>query len=147
MSMSSTPQTPDAGSEHLENEIELKEIAGLSQGQIVRGRFFRHKGAMTGLFLVVAVALLAFTSVGVGPIPGWWKYTGRTDPKGILNGGRPTGEHPFGQDELGRDMFAQVMKGIQTSLMVMVVIGLVACIMGVLVGSLSGYFRGKLDTA
>ncbi len=56
------------------------------------------------------------------------------------------GAHPFGQDELGRDLFARVMHGVQTSLMVMVIIGLVACGIGVLVGSLAGFFRGRLDT-
>jgi peptide/nickel transport system permease protein len=157
-----TQKPDDASSEHLENAIELQEVAGLSQGQIVRRRFFRHTGAMVGLVVLIAVILLSVTSVGVGPIPGWWKYTGAPDPANITNpGGAPTlsmptwlggtgfavGEHPFGQDEIGRDMFAQVMKGIQTSLMVMAVIGLVAGVVGVAVGALAGFFRGRLDTA
>jgi peptide/nickel transport system permease protein len=157
-----TPQNPDAKpAEHLENAIELQEVAGLSQGQIVRRRFFRHRGAIAGLVVLAGVVLLAVTSVGVGPIPGWWKHTGAPDPTNITNaGGAPTlsmptwlggtgfalGEHPLGQDEIGRDMFAQVMRGTQTSLMVMAVIGLVSCIVGVLVGSLAGFYRGRLET-
>lgn len=158
------PTPPSAGdqpTEHLENAIELQEVAGLSQGQIVRRRFFRHKGAMIGLGVLVAVIVLAFSSVGFGPVPGWWKYTGAPDPRNITNpGGAPTlslptwlggtgfaiGEHPLGQDEIGRDMFAQVMKGIQTSLMVMFIIGVVSCAVGVLVGSLAGFYRGRIDT-
>jgi peptide/nickel transport system permease protein len=157
-----TPQNPDEKpAEHLENAIELQDVAGLSQGQIVRRRFFRHRGAIAGLVVLAAVVLLAFTSVGFGPVPGWWKYTGAPDPSNITNpGGAPTlsmptwlggtgfalGEHPLGQDEIGRDMFAQVMRGTQTSLMVMAIIGIVSCIVGVLVGSLAGFFRGRLET-
>ncbi|WP_282946825.1 ABC transporter permease [Cellulomonas endometrii] len=157
-----TPQSPDERpAEHLENAIELQDVAGLSQGQIVRRRFFRHRGAIAGLVVLAAVVLLAFTSVGFGPVPGWWKYTGAPDPANITNpGGAPTlsmptwlggtgfalGEHPLGQDEIGRDMFAQVMRGTQTSLMVMAIIGVVSCIVGVLIGSLAGFFRGRLET-
>ena len=161
MSTSPDPQLPADQVERAENEIELKDVVGLSQGEIVRRRFFRHKGAMIGLAVLIAVTLLAFTSVGVGPLPGWWKYTGyETNLDVVRPGGLPTlsmptwlggdgfavGPHPFGQDELGRDLFARVMHGVQTSLMVMAIIGLVACGIGVLVGSLAGFFRGRLDT-
>jgi peptide/nickel transport system permease protein len=157
--MSTTPP-PAAGQEKAENAIELKEVEGLSQGQIVRRRFFRHKGALIGLGAIGFVTLLAFTSMGVGPIPGWWPHTGGPEAV-IVNSGKPTmalpawlggtgfaiGEHPFGQDEIGRDMFARVMLGVQTSLMVMVVIGVVAAVVGVAVGSLAGFYRKRVDTA
>gem|GEM_PF-44934 len=55
------------------------------------------------------------------------------------------GPHPFGQDNLGRDGFARVMRGTQTSLMVMGIIGLVSTIIGVILGSISGFFRGHTD--
>ena len=157
--MSTTP-APEAGQEKVANAIELKEVEGLSQGQIVRRRFFRHKGAILGLIAIGLVALLAFSSMGFGPVPGWWGFTGAPDPVIANPGGRPTltmptwlggegfavGTHPFGQDEIGRDMFAQVMRGVQTSLMVMVVIGVVAATVGVTVGALAGFYRGRVDT-
>lgn len=158
--MSTEPNAPEAGEEHLENAIELKDVEGLSQGQIVRRRFFRHKGALAGLTVLLFVIVLAFSSVGFGPISGWWKWG--TAPNGEITnpGGRPTlsmptwlggsgftlGDHPFGQDEIGRDMFAQVMKGAQTSLMVMFIIGMTAMIVGVIIGSTAGYYRGRLET-
>ncbi|MEP6479580.1 MAG: ABC transporter permease, partial [Rhodoglobus sp.] len=40
------PGHVEGGVTDAENSIELKEIEGLSQGQIVRKRFFRHKGAL-----------------------------------------------------------------------------------------------------
>lgn len=145
-----------------ENAIELREVEGLSQGQIVRRRFFRHTGAMIGLVVVILIALLAISSIGftLGPVtlPGWWKY-GYNQLNDVVNPrGAPTltlpwsaegfaiGEHPLGQDEIGRDIFARTMRGVQTSLIVMIVIGAVATLIGTLIGAFSGFFRGKVDT-
>lgn len=153
------PLGPDEGivdpTETVENAIELKEVEGLSQGRIVLRRFVRHRGAMISAVVLTAVILLVTTSIGWGPIPGWWKY-GFRDLNPIMNaGGAPTmgfedgsfhfGEHPFGQDNLGRDGFAVVMRGTQQSLTVMFVIGVIATVIGVLIGSVAGFFRGRLD--
>ncbi|GAB4099933.1 ABC transporter permease [Sinomonas halotolerans] len=140
------PPTPAAG---VEDVIEAK---GLSQGQIVRKRFFGHTGALVGLVAFFAILLLAFTSVGWGPIPGWWRYS-HVDVTPLVNDGAPTmslaplqfGEHPFGQDRIGRDLFAMTMRGAQQSITVMLIIGLIAGLIGVVVGSLAGYFRGWVE--
>lgn len=145
--------------ERAENAIELKEVEGLSQGQIVRKRFFRHWGALGGLISLLFVMVLAYSSIGVGPIPGWWKYDHSTTNDILLPGGAPTmgvptwlggsgfaiGEHPFGQDEVGRDIFAATMKGTQTSLNVMIIIGIISTIAGLAVGAVAGFFRGATD--
>lgn len=140
-----------------ENAIELKEVAGLSQGQIVRRRFFRHRGALVAMFALAFIILLAFTSVGPQfgswKPGGWWQYTWNVAVD-IENGGRPTlslfpfsiGNHPFGQDEVGRDIFAVVMRGTQQSLMIMVITGLIATFIGTVVGAISGYYRGWTDS-
>ena len=157
----STPLEPTGGidlNETVENAIELKDVEGLSQGQIVRRRFFRHRGAIVGLVVIALVAIIAYTSIGAFGIPGWWKWDYAT-PGDVQNGGSPTlsmptwlggtgfaiGDHPFGQDEIGRDIFARVMKGTQTSLNVMVVISVLAAIIGMAVGAVAGYFRGSVD--
>ncbi|HEX7804538.1 MAG TPA: ABC transporter permease [Cellulomonas sp.] len=150
---------PDV-TEGLETSIELKQVEGLSQGQIVRSRFVRHRAAVVAMFALAFVVLLAFTSVGVGPWTGWWKFTPNATGSLTHAGGRPTmhlpmwlggdgfaiGDHPFGQDEAGRDVFARVMRGTQTSLTVMVIVGLVSTVVGILVGAVAGYFRGHLDS-
>lgn len=146
----------DGNIETTENAIELKEVEGLSQGKIVRRRFFRHRGAMISLFILIFIILLAFTSEGFTlwgfRIQGWWMWD-YTQLSPIVNGGRPTwvlpfnfGIHPFGQDDLGRDVFALVMRGAQQSLMIVFVVGIVATIIGVLMGSISGFFRGWTDS-
>ncbi|MET4093344.1 ABC transporter permease [Arthrobacter sp. UYCu712] len=122
---------------------------GLSQSQIVRKRFLGHSGAIAGLIVFAAIFIVAFTSVGYAGIPGWWKYN-HEDVSPLINDGVPTaslwplawGEHPFGQDRIGRDLFAMTMRGAQQSITIMLVIGLIAGLIGVVVGALSGYFRG-----
>ncbi len=157
--MTTTP-TPSADSERMENEIELKAVEGLSQGQIVRSRFLRHKGAIGGVLVLLFIVVLAYSSVGVGPIPGWWKWTGDEVGTQTNMGGTPTltmptwlggpgfalGDHPLGQDTIGRDLFALVMRGAQTSLMVVALIGLVSALIGIMVGSAAGFYRGRIDT-
>ena len=125
-----------------------------SQGQLVRRRFLRHKGAMTSLVVLIFITLLAFTSIGIGPIPGWWDKD-FTKAANIVNGGRPTlqfwpfqlGEHPFGQDSTGKDYFALVMRGTQVSLTIAFSVGIIATIIGTVIGGLAGYFRGWLENA
>lgn len=125
---------------------------GKSQGQIVRERFLRHRGAMVAMGVLGAVILLAFTSIGFGPLPGWWTY-GPTDQAPMLDGGRPTlglfpprvGEHPFGQDNLGKDYFALTMRGAQQSIVIAFLVGLVATVCGTVVGAVAGYFRGRVE--
>lgn len=151
---------PASDPERVENAIELKEVEGLSQGQIVRKRFFRHWGAIGGLTGLVLVMLLAYSSIGFGPLPGWWKYDHFTPNDITIPGGKPTlslptwlggsgfaiGEHPFGQDDVGRDIFAATMKGAQTSLNVMFIIGILSTIVGLALGAVAGFFRGAIDS-
>ncbi len=128
------------------------EAKGLSQGQIVRKRFLGHAGAIVGLIVFALILVAAFSSVGYAGIPGWWKYD-HEEVSPLVNDGVPTaslfplawGEHPFGQDRIGRDLFAMTMRGAQQSITIMVVIGLIAGLIGVIVGALSGYFRGWVE--
>jgi peptide/nickel transport system permease protein len=146
-----------------ERSIEQSEVAGLSQSQIVRRRFLRHRGAMIALSVLVLIVLLAATSIGWGPIPGWWQWS-HTDLVPTSSGsGEPTmslrptwlggagiglGEHPFGLDnEAGKDMFAMTMRGVQTSLAVIFVLGILATTIGVITGALSGYYGKWIDSA
>ena len=155
-----------------EQAIMNKETEGLSPGQIVRSRFVRHKGAMTSVFvlsfLIIAVFTALETKIGSFRIPGWWRFSYdelldlRTEgcPNGVV--GCPTldlapsfidgtgvgiGRHPFGQDDIGHDYFAMVMRGAQRSLYVASVIGLLAGTIGITIGAISGYFRGWIDSA
>ena len=150
-----------------ENAIANKEVEGLSQGQIVRRRFFHHRAAVMALVTLASLILFVMTSLDskVGPIriPGWWQWTVEDIPELRYEDcpggttGCPTisidptsdafglGTHPFGQDDIGRDYFALVMNGARRSLMIMFVIGAVSGFIGVVVGSISGFYGKKVD--
>ena len=132
----------------------VMEAKGLSQGQIVRKRFLGHRGAMIGLVVFAFIFILAFTSVGLTRAdPRLVEVQLRATSRRLVNDGAPTsslwplawGEHPFGQDRIGRDIFAMTMRGTQQSIIIMFVIGLIASVIGVVVGAIAGYFRGWAD--
>ena len=154
-----TPVSPDEDPD-LPVSDNVFTVKARTQGEIIRRRFFRHRGAMAGLAVFTFVVVLAFSSIGFGPIPGWWgesySQTGVT-----INGGQPTldlvpsfidgdglafGPHPFGQDTVGRDYFALTMRGAQQSLIIALVIGILTTIIGTTLGALAGYYRGGTET-
>ena len=100
-------------------------------------KFRKHKGGVAGLVVFALIVLIVY----VGP------FIHTIDPNKIdiraKNQG-PSWKHPFGTDNLGHDMLAQVMAGGQISLAVGLTAMLLALLLGTLVGVLSGYFR-KLD--
>ena len=57
----------------------------------------------------------------------------------------PTAVHWFGLDELGRDVLARVLAGARISLMVGIVVVGVSASVGTVLGSVAGYFGGRLD--
>lgn len=143
--------------------IELKEVEGLSLSRVVFRRFLRHKGAMISIVVLALIIILSFSSIGISVFGfethGWWKWTYEAVPT-PFNGEQPTlslipqwlggagvhlGEHPFGQDSIGHDMFARVMRGMQQSLMIVFICGLGSTIIGAVIGAVSGYFGGIVD--
>lgn len=135
----------------VEKQLDFTEKS-YSQGQLVRRRFFRHRGAMVSLGVLIGVAVLAYTSIGIGPLPGWWgKSYLSTSP--TINGGSPTlslfppawGENPFGQDTTGKDYFALTMRGTQQSLLVAFTVGIGSTVIGVGVGAAAGFYRGWVE--
>lgn len=59
----------------------------------------------------------------------------------------PTGAHWFGLDELGRDILARVLAGARISLLVGLVVVGVSSTIGIALGSVAGYFGGRVDEA
>ncbi len=137
----------------VEDSVDLSQGRSYSQGALVRRRFFRHRGAMVALTILVFIIVMSFTSSGVGPIPGWWSkdYTSLYLSSAT---GAPTlklwpfefGEHPFGTSTIGKDYFALVMRGTQRSLLIAFLVGLIATTIGTVVGAAAGYFRGWIET-
>ena len=97
-------------------------------------QYRNHTGALVGtavfLFIVLVVVFGPFIHT-VDP--------GFLDPRSGNQG--PSWEHPMGTDNLGRDMFAQVLAGGRVSLLVGVTAMALSILLGALIGVLAGYFR------
>ncbi len=57
----------------------------------------------------------------------------------------PGAEHWLGTDNFGRDVFARLIWGTQLALLVAIVSSAIASLLGIVLGSLSGYFGGNVD--
>jgi peptide/nickel transport system permease protein len=58
----------------------------------------------------------------------------------------PSGEHWFGTDELGRDIYSRVVYGARVTLYIVGLVSITVAPIGILVGTTSGYFGGIVDT-
>lgn len=97
-------------------------------------QFKTHKGAVMGACFFIFIILAVY----VGP------FIWSIDPTYIDVRARnqgPTLAHPFGTDQLGRDMLARMMAGGQTSISVGLTAMGLALFLGTLVGVLAGYFK------
>ncbi len=97
-------------------------------------QFRAHPGGVAGLFVFAFIVIAVYA----GPL------IHTVDPNKIdiraKNQG-PSWAHPFGTDNLGHDMLAQVLAGGQISLAVGMTAMLLALFLGTLVGVMSGYIR------
>lgn len=103
---------------------------------------FRQSGlSIVGLATIVFMLLVALT----GPL--WVPYPqdaeGAIHPEARLN--EPSAAHWFGTDEVGRDIFTRTVLATQTSFKAGVIILVVAISIGVPLGSIAGYFGGRVN--
>lgn len=90
-------------------------------------------GAVVAFFLVIALIAPLL------PVPG----PAETDWSAVRKA--PNSAHPFGTDEIGRDVLSRMIWGAQASLLAGVVSVLIAVILGVPLGMVAGYLRGWTD--
>jgi peptide/nickel transport system permease protein len=91
-----------------------------------------------------AIVLVAVLAAVVGP---WLVPFDPAAQELALRLAGPSAEHWFGLDELGRDIFARVLSGARISLLVGLVVVGVSATIGVAMGSVAGYFGGRIDEA
>jgi len=91
-----------------------------------------------GLVIVLVAVLAALVGPALSPYnPAAQELARRLEP--------PTLSHPFGLDELGRDILARLLAGARISLLVGLAVVSVSSVVGMLVGSIAGYFGGRVD--
>lgn len=124
------------------------EIVARSPWQLFWRRFRSDRVAMVSLAFIVLVILMAVLAPVLVSLIG---LTGPNQPnQNALDAfGQPTGPsavHPFGVDELGRDVLARVIYGAQVSLEIAFIATGIAVLIGVAIGTIAGYFRGWVDS-
>lgn len=101
---------------------------------------WRHPQGRTGALLLLVVGLAAI----VGP----WLLPDPLAQPDILAGSLPPGlGHPFGTDQLNRDILSRVVTGARISLAVALLAVALSMTLGAAVGLISGYLGGVVDTA
>jgi peptide/nickel transport system permease protein len=106
----------------------------------VMSEFFRrNKLALAGLVIVVMLSFAAVFAPWLAPYD-----PSRQDLPDRLLG--PSFSHPFGNDELGRDILSRILIGTRVSMRVGATVVLLSGVFGVLVGGFAAYIGGKLDT-
>lgn len=99
--------------------------------------FTRDKMALAGLWTLILLTV----SVLIGPYV-WQGSISEIDFTQALAG--PSPAHPFGTDDLGRDLLARVLYGGRVSIAVGITAVLLAITLGTAIGAFAGYFR-RLD--
>jgi oligopeptide transport system permease protein len=126
------------------------DVKGRSLWIDARRRLWSNKAAVMGIFILSAVALLAVFGPFLSPYaydqtnydivscaPSWWPSAHVLCSAG--------GQHWFGTDNLGRDLFVRVLYGARVSLAVGLIATLVSLVIGVAYGSAAGFLGGFLD--
>ncbi|AIA08240.1 MULTISPECIES: ABC transporter permease, partial [Streptomyces] len=106
--------------------------------RIALRRFVRNTNAVLGAGLLLLLFLLAFA----GPYLTHWShtdidYTALRQP--------PSTTHWFGTNSIGQDVYAQVLRGLQKSLLIGLLVAFLATVLASFAGACAGYFGGWTD--
>ncbi|MBV9314786.1 MAG: ABC transporter permease [Pseudonocardia sp.] len=110
----------------------------VSRGRLVARRLRRNRLGLAGAAFIVLLFIGAFVSPLFYP----WDYRTQDDLALLLP---PSPTHWFGTTSLGEDLFAQCMRGLQKSLLIGLLVGVISTGLAAVVGSLAGYFGRATD--
>lgn len=115
-----------------------KKARSTSQFALILKRLKRSKSAIVGLCIILFLVIIAILAPWITP----YRYD-QTDLKNTFS--PPTWQHPFGTDDLGRDILSRIMYGGRYSLRIGIIAVGAAAIAGTVIGSIAGYFGGWFD--
>lgn len=100
--------------------------------------FIKHKLAVAGTIVVILLVIGCIVGPLISPYD--------VEKSSLRERYQPPSlEHPFGTDDLGRDMLTRILFGGRISLSIGLLSMLIAVVLGVTIGSLAGFFGGTLD--
>ena len=118
--------------------VDVAEFA--SRRTLVLRRFARNRPAMASLVILVLLFIGCYALPPLLP----WSYTeldfyALQDP--------PSTDHWFGTNGLGQDLLAQILRGMQKSMLIGLCVAVISTTIAATVGSVAGYFGGWRDRA
>ena len=116
----------------------LRGRAKNSQTREIISRFMKNKVAVAGFFIILLLVFCALFPSLIAP----YSYETMSTGPSFAN---PSAEHLFGTDEFGRDIFSRVIYGTRTSLAIGLLSVLIACVLGTILGCISGYYGNLTD--
>ncbi|WP_416151801.1 oligopeptide ABC transporter permease [Salipaludibacillus sp. HK11] len=119
--------------------VQVKPEKSKSPFQLAMRRFLRNKLAVVGIviiIMIISVAVFAPFLTAHDPT--------KSDLLKVMN--KPSSDHWLGTDSSGRDNFARLVYGSQVSLMIGFFAMLFTLAIGVVLGSIAGFYGGKTDS-
>lgn len=117
-------------------------------------RLLRNRAAVIGGVIVIILVLMALSAPLIAPksfevqvlvdqnkVPSWMSSLFPT----MKPYAKVSEDYPLGADYVGRDLFSRIIYGARVSLTVAFIGPLISLLIGVIYGSISGYFGGRVD--
>ncbi|MBM7824850.1 peptide/nickel transport system permease protein [Arcanobacterium pluranimalium] len=125
--------------ELLAEEVKAQQVGKrLSRSQLIFRRFVRNKTAVVGVVGIIFVLFLAIFGHFLTP----WDFLERDRTHYLMP---PDGEHWFGTNKQGRDMFAMTVEGMRKSLLIGFAVAALQTTVAAIIGSAAAYFGGLFD--
>lgn len=127
------------------NETEIlvqgaPEPAATGRRKLVLRRFLRNRPALVGAAILLLLFVAAFALPPLLPYDYQeLDYTALLQP--------PSPQHPFGTNEIGQDVLAQTLRGLQKSLIIGICVALASTTLAALAGAVAGLLGGWTDRA
>ncbi len=118
----------------LENNMQYSSFYGDSFKQLKK-----NKIAMFCAGIIIILILIAIFAPLIAPYDPTYQ-----DYSAVL--AEPSMAYPFGTDEYGRDILSRIIYGSRVSISIGIVAQVVASLVGVTLGSIAGYYGGKIDS-
>lgn len=109
-----------------------------SQMKDIIGRLFRNKAAVIGLIILFILVICAVFADWLAP----YDYAAQDLKSRFV---APCLSHPFGTDNLGRDILSRIIVGSRISLTVGIASVCLSAVIGIFLGSIAGFYGGKSD--
>ncbi len=109
-----------------------------SQLKDVWKRLKKNKFAVVSLFIIALLIIIAI----IAPLLAPYSYEEQDTSNVLAPSSR---EHLLGTDRLGRDILSRLLYGSRNSLMMGVFAMVISSVLGIIIGSIAGYFGGKVD--